>query len=161
MTGNLLTEIPFELPGKIYRSPMPFGPYDRLNQVWPLYLELHISQVVILVEKQEYLVRAQRDLPKFYASEGFGVVQCPIRDFNVPENPEDLEAAIEDILTKVHNGENIAVHCLAGIGRTGIFLACMAKRVRNLTGQEAIAWLRQLIPEALENPNQEQFVIKF
>ena len=63
MTESLdfLTEIPLKLPGKVYRSPMPFGPYDRLNQVWSLYQENNIRQVVVLVEKQEYLVQAHKD----------------------------------------------------------------------------------------------------
>ena len=163
MTDNqkLLTELPFELPGKVYRSPMPFGPYDRLNQVWPLYQDNGIRQVVVLVEKQEYLVQAQRDLPAFYTAEGLRAVHYPIPDFQVPDSQDGLGAAVDDMLSQAQNGENIAVHCLAGVGRTGIFLACMAKRHFDLVGQEAITWVRQFIPDALENPKQEQFVIAF
>ena len=163
MTDNfeLLTELPFDLPGKIYRSPMPFGPYDRQNQVWQLYQEKNVCYVIILVEKQEYLVHAHRDLPKFYHSEGLAVLWCPISDFQVPENDDDFAAAIEDVQTQAQAGVNVAVHCLAGIGRTSIFLACMAKRQFKLNGQEAINWVRQFIPDALENLDQEQFVKDF
>ena len=163
MTDNakLLTEIPFDLPGKIYRSPMPFGPYDRMSQVWQLYQEKDVNQVVILVEQQEYLVHARRDLPKFYRSEGMDVIHFPIPDFQVPADKDVLATAIEDVLDRAQGDGNIAVHCLAGIGRTGIFLACTAKRQLNLDGQQAIGRIRQYMPSALENEEQEQFVVEF
>ena len=158
---NLLTEIPFDLPGKIYRSPMPFGPYDRQNRVWSLYQKKEISQVVILVEKQEYLVHGRKDLPKFYRNNGLMVLHCPIPDFQVPQNKDEFVHAIEDVIQVAQGGGGIAVHCLAGIGRTGIFLACLAKREQKTDGQIAIKWVRQFIPDALENPAQENFVLAF
>ena len=44
---TLLTEIFLGLPGRIYRSPMPFSPYDRLGEVWQLYWQNKIKTVVI------------------------------------------------------------------------------------------------------------------
>ena len=163
MTDNpaYLTELPFGLLGKIYRSPMPFGPYDRQNQVWPLYQEKEIDQVVILVEMQEYLVHARTDLPAFYSSKGLDVIHYPIPDFQVPGNDDGFAATVEDVLVSAQIGRNTAVHCMAGIGRTGVFLACLAKRERGIDGQAAIEWVRQFIPEALEVPEQEEFVLNF
>ncbi len=163
MTDNskLLTEIPFDLPGKIYRSPMPFGPYDRQGRVWQLYQKQDINQIVILVENQEYLVHARRDLQKYYRAAGLDVIQYPIPDFQVPSNDDGFATAVEDVLAKAQAGSNTAVHCLAGIGRTGIFLACMAKRHFGLDAQGSIEWVRRFIPGALENLDQEQFVLDF
>jgi protein-tyrosine phosphatase len=50
---------------------------------------------------------------------------------------------------------------MAGVGRTGTFMACMAKRHLSLDGQAAIDWVRQFIPGALESPIQERFVLEF
>jgi protein-tyrosine phosphatase len=163
MTENseLLTEIPFGLPGKVFRSPMPFSPYDRLGQVWQLYWQNGIKVVVVLTEPQEYLVHARRDLPKFYRAEGLEAIHFPIPDFQVPADAVALEQVIADLIGRLQKRARIAVHCMAGVGRTGIFLACMTKRTLNLNGQEAIDWMRQFIPEALENSEQERFVINF
>ena len=159
--GNTLTEMPFGLPGRIFRSSMPFGPYDRLNEVWPAYHENDISAVVVLLEPQEYLVRARRNLPASYRSAGLDVIHLPIPDFNIPPDVNALEGAITAAIEYAQAGGNLAAHCMAGMGRTGVFMACMAKRHLHLGGVQAIAWVRQYLPGAMENLLQEQFVIEF
>jgi atypical dual specificity phosphatase len=161
MTDELLTEIPFGLPGKIFRSPMPFSTYDRLGQVWQLYWQNGVKTVVVLTEPQEYLVHARRDLPRFYRTEGLEVIHFPIRDYHAPQDTAALECAIKDVIGRLRNQDRIAVHCMAGEGRTGTFLACIAKRHFDLDGQAAVAWIRQYIPTALENKEQVQFVLAF
>ena len=156
-----LTELPFGLPGKIYRSPMPFSPYDPLSAVWDAYRLAEVSLVVVLTEPQEYLVHAGRDLPAFYRSAGLKVLHHPIPDFQSPPDPTALEAAITSVLRHAREGGAAAVHCMAGIGRTGTFMACMAKRHLGLDGRAAIDWVRKFIPAALESPVQERFVLDF
>jgi atypical dual specificity phosphatase len=159
--SDLLTEIPLDLPGKIYRSPMPFSTYDRLGKVWQLYWQKGIKTVVVLTELQEYLVHARRDLPKFYRAEGLEAIIYSIADFQVPPDAAALNGVIAEVIERLYHRERIAVHCMAGVGRTGTFLACLVKRHLDLDGQAAINWVRQFIPEALENPEQEQFVLDF
>jgi len=157
--SNTLTELPFGLPGRIFRSSMPFGPYDRLNEIWPAYRGNGVSAVVVLLESQEYLVHARRDLPAFYRSAGLDVIHLPIPDFNIPPDIDALEDAIAAAIDHAQAGGNLAAHCMAGLGRTGVFMACMAKRHLSLNGAEAIDWVRRHIPGAMENSLQEQFVI--
>jgi protein-tyrosine phosphatase len=159
--ASSLTEFPFGYPGNIFRSPMPFSPFDRLSQTWFEYQEHDVSVVVVLVEQQEYLVRAGRDLPAFYRGENLDVIHFPIPDFQVPGDLTAFKHIIELVDTHARAGKNIGVHCMAGIGRTGIFMACLAKHHLNLNGQEAIDWVRKFIPSALENWMQEKFVIDY
>lgn len=155
----MLTEMPFQFSGQVFGSAMPFGPFDHQNRIWQYYLDNGVDTVVVLVEPAEYQVYAQRDLPSFYEDAGMDVLHLPIPDHGLPQDRKAFHEALQTVLEKGRDGETIAVHCLAGIGRTGTFLACLARESYGYEGQEAIHWVRKLIPGALENENQEQFVI--
>ncbi len=156
-----ISELPFGFPGKIFRSPMPFGSFDRLNETWACFAENSIDVVVILTEKQEYFVHARRDLAQFYEKAGLEVIYFPIKDYEVPTEKATLDKTISTVISQAEAGKNIAAHCLAGLGRTGIFMACLAKRHFDMDGQAAINWVRQYVPGAMENTLQEQFVKDF
>ncbi len=153
-----LTELPLGLPGRFYRSPMPFSPFDRLNEVWEAYRAVEVSLVTVLAEPQEYLVHARRDLPAFYRARGLEVVAHPIPDFGVPRDPEGFRAALKRVRAHLEGGRHAAAHCMAGVGRTGLFAACLARDVLDLPPEEAVAWVRRYIPGALESEEQVQFV---
>ena len=89
--AELLTEIPLGLPGRIYRSPMPYSVYDRLGKIWTLYRQNGIKTVVVLTEQQEYLVHTQCDLLNLYRTEGLEAIHFPIQDFHTPEDPAALD----------------------------------------------------------------------
>ena len=153
----MLIELPYSFSGRIFRSPMPFGPYDQ-DSVWQSYREEEIDLVVVLAEPQEYLVYTRRDLPEFYRSQGLDVLHLPIPDFGVPDDLVLWEKTLNSVTQAGREGKNIAVHCLAGIGRTGVFLACLAKENLELDGERAIIWVRESVRGAMENEDQEQFV---
>lgn len=156
----MLTEMPYPFPGKIYRSPMPFSQFDRTG-VWAAYQKHAIDFVVILVEPQEYLVYAGRDLPGFYHSAGLTTLQIPVPDFGIPGDLQAWDEGLARVSREASSNKNIAVHCLAGIGRTGTFLACLAKKEMDLDGEDAIQWVRDTLPGAMENSYQEGFVIDY
>ena len=153
-----LTELPFGLAGHIFRSPMPFGIYDPREEVFNKYIQNGVSVIVLLAEDEECLEKAGRNLRLLYEEEGFNVIHLPIRDFGVPSNG-DLVRAVNAVIAHAQTGRNIAIHCSAGIGRTGLFVALIAKQVLGFSGEEAIAWVRRYIPGAVETPEQEQLVV--
>ena len=156
----MLIELPYSLTGRIYRSPMPFSQCDRSN-VWTKFQEEKIDLVVVLVEQQEYLVFAGKDLPEFYRSQGLEVLHIPVPDLGIPADLESWEHGLETATAAAREGKNVAIHCLAGIGRTGTFLACLARDILKMEGEEAINWVRESIPGAMENWHQENFVIHY
>jgi protein-tyrosine phosphatase len=153
-----LTELPFGLPGKIYRSPMPFGPYDSAEIIFEAYKSNNVSVVVVLAEEDECLQKAKRNLHAFYTQEGLEVIRCPIRDFSVP-SLTDLQTTLNQTISHAGYGRNVAIHCSAGIGRTGLFAALLARVLLGFNGEEAIQWVRRYIDSAVETPEQRQFVI--
>jgi protein-tyrosine phosphatase len=156
-----LTLLPFGLPGNIYRSPMPFRKSDTSGALLEQYQEAEVRAVVVLVETDEISRKSDRDLLKVYADHSMDFVHCPIPDFSVPSEPEELRSALYSVQTLAKQGKNVAIHCYAGYGRTGLFMGCLAKAVFGFTGEQAIAWVRKYIPTALENKAQEAYVLEF
>jgi protein-tyrosine phosphatase len=156
-----LLEVPLGLSGKVYCSPMPFSSFDPERNLFSQYLQKGISTVVLLVDDADCVTKAGKDLRHFYQAQGLGVIHLPIPDFRIPAQGALREAVLQAI-EKAERGENIVVHCHAGLGRTGMFIACMAKQVLGLSGNEAIAWIRQRVtPKAVETVDQEHIVSEF
>jgi hypothetical protein len=92
-----LTELPFGLPGRIFRSPMPFGPYDLHGEVYDRFCEEQIAVIVLLASDEECLHKTGCNLRALYLKEGFQVLYLPIPDFGVPTR-DDLEQAVRATL---------------------------------------------------------------
>ena len=153
-----LTELPFHLPGRIFRSPMPFSVYDPRGNSLLQFKRENGSLIVLLAEEEECMERTRRNLKALYLQEGFQVIHFPIPDFDVPSK-EDLEEVVKKTVEHAQVGKNILIHCHAGLGRTGLFVAYLARRVLGLSSEEAIHWTRKYIPHALETDEQSQMVI--
>ncbi len=153
-----LVNIPLGLEGKIYRSPMPFAYFDEGYTTFEEFKEAEIDTAVVLVPVDEILVRAGLDLLEFYKEKGIDVIHLPMADFDVPENNQDLEDAINETIKQAEEGKNLAVHCFAGRGRTGMFIALLARRVLKMGGKESVTWTRKFFP-AIETGSQRQIVL--
>jgi len=153
-----LTELPFGFPGRVFRSPMPFGPYDLHSEVYDRFCEEQIRIIVLLASDEECLQKTGCNLRALYLKGGFQVLYLPIPDFSVPTKDE-LEQAVQQTIAHARAGHNVVIHCSAGIGRTGLFMAYLAKRCLGLSGAEALQWVRRYIPRAVETPEQQRLVL--
>jgi protein-tyrosine phosphatase len=153
-----LTELPFGLPGRVFRSPMPFGPYDLPREVYDQFCEAQIAVIVLLASDEECLHKTGCHLRALYLKAGFQVLYLPIPDFGVPTR-DDLEQAVQHTIAYAQAGHHIVIHCSAGIGRTGLFTAYLAKRCPGLSGSDALQWVRRFIPHAVETPEQQRLVL--
>lgn len=152
-----LTELPLHLPGRLYRCAMPFSEFDRAGLLLDHFQLNDVSLVVILAERSECSSVARGDLIDVYRREGLDVIHLPIRDFTAG-NGEPIQPYVSRVLTELRVGRNVAIHCRAGKGRTGMFAACLAREVLGLSGDEAIAWIRGLVPGAVETRGQEELI---
>ena len=92
------------------------------------------------------------------STRGVQVIHLPIPDFDVPSK-EDLEEVVKKTVEHAQVGQNIVIHCHAGVGRTGLFVAHLAKQVLGLSSEEAIHWTREYIPNALDTDEQRKWVM--
>jgi atypical dual specificity phosphatase len=151
-------EIPFGFRGRIYRSPMPFSSYDKFNLIWAMYKKLNIQSVLVLTEIKEIGIHSKRNLLDFYRDNRLRVLHFPIADFSIPKDSDEFNRMITQVVEKVDSGVNLAIHCLAGLGRTGLVLATIAKYHYGFDGDTAIQWVRREIPGAIENLEQMNFI---
>ncbi len=156
-----LTVLPYGLNGTVYRSPLPYSwLFDPQHTLFDAYLSKGVTTVVMLTPISETIELTGRDMRAYYLSYGMDVIYVPVIDFSVPDKGV-FEDAIPQALSAVDSGQTVVIHCHAGIGRTGMFSACLAKTVFDMSGREAIAWIRRFIPDAVETHHQAAYVRYF
>ena len=72
----------------------------------------------------------------------------------------DPGGTLQQVRARASDGHNVLIHCFAGLGRTALFAALLAKDVFGLSGEEAINWLSQHKPDALVTPAQILMVLE-
>jgi atypical dual specificity phosphatase len=97
--------------------------------------------------------------PQTLSKVGLRQEHVPISDFGAP-SMEQIQHALTAISIELANGGAVAVHCRAGLGRTGTMLACVLVE-RGSPAQEAITAVRQYRPGSIETAEQEAAIYAF
>lgn len=99
----------------------------------------------------------------------------PIRDFSIP-TAENAESALKTVMSQIADGRTIYAGCMAGQGRTGLFLALLTKvsqdyayryeaggiwRDNDLSGEPVAFVRRHYYSHAVETAEQAAFVAGF
>ena len=120
-----LVDLPPDVPGRLYLHSMP-GRYEPYQATLDAVRMRGITQVVCLTSAEEIAGKApayaralqRNDLP-------WRQRMFPIVDYGVPSDRASFLQLVNNIAADLRNGENILLHCAAGIGRTGTLASCV------------------------------------
>jgi atypical dual specificity phosphatase len=90
---------------------------------------------------------------------GLMVVHDPIADMDAPTQ-EQLNRLVSSIERARSSNIGVAVHCGAGLGRTGVVLAAYLVH-QGRSARDAIARIRKLRPGSIETEEQAEAVAEF
>ncbi len=113
--------LPPHINGRLFLSSMP-GRYEKFEQSRARFLEYSVDYIVCLVALEEVEYKSAL----YGQALRTGTLPCqvtifPILDAAVPENKKRYLQVVSEAVARLIKGENILVHCGAGIGRAGIF----------------------------------------
>jgi GNAT superfamily N-acetyltransferase len=75
-------------------------------------------------------------------SHAWRVIEHPIEDFRAPARGDGFSSLIDEVVTELHAGASLMLHCAGGIGRTGTVSSCILIAL-GLPAEEALAEVRR------------------
>jgi atypical dual specificity phosphatase len=109
----------------------------------------------------ELLVSLTEDRPRrdWVNEAGLLLFHEPMTDMEAPTQ-DQLDRVVSAMQRATERPMGVAVHCTAGLGRTGTVLACYLI-AQGQTAQNAIARVRRLRPGSIETEEQSEAVVEF
>jgi atypical dual specificity phosphatase len=106
----------------------------------------------------EVLVSLTEDRPRrdWADAAGLLVFHEPLEDMEAPSQAQ-LDRAVSAIVRAVDLNKGVAIHCGAGLGRTGVVAAAYFV-ARGATAQNAVARIRRLRPGSIETDEQVEAI---
>ena len=118
-----------------------------------------VALLVAIIEDAEIEEIDYRDIQDAAARQRIAVERCPLPDFTAPD--ADFLQRWQPIETRaiaiLRRGGGVAVHCLAGEGRSPLMAAYLLVRL-GLTPDNALHAVRTALPDAIETDEQLSFL---
>ncbi len=92
--------------------------------------------------------------------EGFLVKYIPILDFG-PPSPEDFKEFVGFVDEKITDGNRVAVHCYAGMGRTNVMIASYLIHYLSIDPMLALNTVRTKRPVHMVNYQQTEALSEY
>lgn len=117
-----------------------------------------VTSVVTLLSNTEFAEYGVTNLLDAYRAAGLEVLHRAVKDQGVPTH-EQAEQVLDFLKRATDAKKKVMVHCVGGLGRTGLIAALYLRKYAGLDGDEAMRRVRAArSPRAIENTDQEKFV---
>lgn len=123
--------------------------------------ELHEEMPYLKKQKIDMIISLTRaPLARSFVDEfGFDYLHLPMRDFSAPTQRQ-IDRFVNAIKKCSDENKKVAIHCQAGMGRTGTMISCFLVN-RGMDAREAINQVRKLRPGSVETYEQEMAVLDY
>jgi nicotinamidase-related amidase len=121
----------------------------------------NIRNIFCLMQPDEFGYYGVPDLLDQYKKAGFNVTHVSVVDQGTP-TVDEVKNLTSLIHSSINKKEKALIHCVGGLGRTGLLAACYLKEYYRLPAEDAIAKVREnRSARAIESELQERFVINY
>lgn len=93
------------------------------------------------------------------SSENVKILHIPVPDLTAP-TLEQVDVCVNAIEETRSQNKGAVVHCMGGKARTGTILACWLAKNKNLSGDDALALLKELRPATAGINEQQEDLIR-
>ena len=147
--------------GDLFLSSCPGMGKDLLGDI-QIIKDLNIKCLISLVEENELTHLGAKHLFKELNKNNIKWIHFELINFGIPNlnQYDELNSHIKTISQRILNGDNIYIHCMAGLGRTGMIAALILTKL-GLSAQQSIKVIRDNRPGSIETEAQENFVCGF
>ena len=111
-------------PHRLALMPRPRGG-EWLTEEVAGWRQAGIGLVLSLLERTEVRELELRDERSLCTANGIQFLSFPIPDRGTPSSAREFSAVLAQVHTELLGGTAVAIHCRAGIGRTGLTAGCL------------------------------------